>query len=72
MCQDSFPSCWSEREAYHIINEPPLEVEDLFHQQKKQEQYVPEVHIPTGRRRPFCVDFYTYGTSEGGGEDRSN
>ena len=25
-------------------------------------QYVPKVHIPTGKGRPFCVDFYTHET----------
>ena len=25
-------------------------------------QYVPKVHIPTGKGRPFCVYFYTCGT----------
>ena len=40
------PAGWRDEEAYHIINEPPFKVEDLFHQQKKQDQYVPEVHIP--------------------------
>ena len=59
MCQVSIPSCWEDEEAYHIINEPPFEVEDLFLRQMKQDQYVPEVHIPTRGRRP--LDFYTYG-----------
>ena len=30
MCQGSIPSCWKGREAYHIINEPSFEVEDLW------------------------------------------
>ena len=29
MCQGSIPSWWSGREAYHIIDEPSFEVEDL-------------------------------------------
>ena len=62
MCQTSTPSCGEDKEAYHITNQPPFEVEDLFHRQKRQDQYVPEVHNPTRERRPFCVDFYTYGT----------
>ena len=62
MCQASTSSCWEDKEAYHITNEPPFEVEDLFHRQKEQDQYVPEVHSPTGMGRPFCVDFYTPGT----------
>ena len=62
MCQVSTPSCWGDTEAYHIINEPPFEVEDLYHRQMKQDQYVLEVCIPTRGRRPFCVDFYTSGT----------
>ena len=69
MCQVSIPSCWGEQEAYQIVNEPPFEVEDLFHRQRKQDQYVPEVHIPTIGRRLFCVDFYTYGTQESGVND---
>ena len=47
MCQVSTPSCWGDTEAYHIINEPPFEVEDLYHRQMKQDQYVLEVCIPT-------------------------
>ena len=39
MCHDSFPRYWRDEEAYHIVNQPPFEVEDLFHQQKKQEEY---------------------------------
>ena len=58
-----FPSGWSDREARHITNEHPLELEDLSHQWKKQEQYVPEVNTSTWeRRRCFCVDVYTHGT----------
>ena len=72
MCQDSTPSCRGDKQAYHIANEPPLEVEDLFHRQKKQDQYVPKVHIPTRGRRPLCVDFYIYGTWENGVEDKLN
>ena len=34
-------------------------------------QYVPKVHIPTGKGRPFCVYFYTYGTGEDGDKDRT-
>ena len=62
MCQVSTPICWEDKEAYHIINEPPFEVEDLFLRWMRQGQYVPEVDIPTRGRRPFCVDVYTYGT----------
>ena len=62
MCQASTPSYWEDKEAYRIANEFPFEVEDLFHRSKKQDQYVPEVHIPTRGRRSFCVDFYRYGT----------
>ena len=29
---------------------------------RSRRQYVPEVHIPTGKERPFCVDFYTHDT----------
>ena len=61
MCQVSSPICWRDKESYHIVNDPPFEVEDLFYQQKKQDQYV---HIPTWGMRPFYVDFYTYGTKE--------
>ena len=71
MCQESFPSCWCDREAYHIANEPPVEVEDIFSQWKKLEQYIPEVHTPTGMRWPFCVGFYTHGTKEDGDKHRS-
>ena len=42
MCQVLTPSCWEDKEAYHIINEPPFELEDLFLWQMKQEQYVIE------------------------------
>ena len=36
-------------------------------------QYVPEVHISTGKGRPFCVDFYTHGTQKDGyKEDQSD
>ena len=62
MCQVFTPSCLGDTEAYHNVYESPFEVEDLFHWQMKQDHYVPEVHIPTRERRPFCVDFYTYGT----------
>ena len=62
MCQVSTPSCWEDTEAYHIIDDLPFEVEDLFLWQMKQDQPVPKVHIPTRGRRHFCVDLYTYGT----------
>ena len=62
MCQGSIPSCWNGGEAHHIINEPSLEEEDPFDDGRSSRQYVPKVHIPTGKGRPFCVDFYTYGT----------
>ena len=55
MCQTSTPSCWEDKEAYHITNEPSFEVEDLFHWWKKQDQYVPEVHNPTRERRPYLL-----------------
>ena len=71
MCQASIPSCWENKEAYPIINEPPLEVEDPFHRWKEQNHYMPEVHNSTGERRPFCVDFYTHGTKENEVNDRS-
>ena len=45
MCQVSTPSCWEDKEAYHVDNEPLFEVEDLFLWQMKQDQS--EVHIPT-------------------------
>ena len=31
MCQASILSCWNGGEAHHIVNEPSLEEEDLFH-----------------------------------------
>ena len=31
------PSCWNGREAYHIVNEPSFEVEDIFCPWKKKE-----------------------------------
>ena len=62
MCQTSTPSCWGDKEAHHIINEPPFEVEDLIHRQKKLDQCVPEIHIPT---RGHMVH-------ENGVDDRSN
>ena len=33
---------------------------------------VPKIHNPTGQKRTSCVDFYTHGTLEKGGEDRPN
>ena len=72
MSQVSTPSCWRDKEANRIVNEARFDVEDLFHRQMKQGQYVPEVHIPTRGSRPFCVDFYTYGTLESGVNDRTN
>ena len=47
MCQVSTPSCWEDKEAYYMVNEPPYEEEDLFLRWMKQGQYVPELHIPT-------------------------
>ena len=71
MCQASIPSCWEDKEAYHIANETPFEAEDLFHRWKEQDQYVPEVHNSTGECRPFSVDSYTHGTKENEVDDRS-
>ena len=65
MCQGSIPSCWNGGEAHHIINESSFEEEDRkisFVDERSSRQYVPRVHIPTGKGRPFCVDFYTHVT----------
>ena len=45
-CLASIPSCWEDKEAYHITNVSPFEVEDPFHRWKEQDQYVPDVHNP--------------------------
>ena len=39
----------------------PLKWKISFINGRARRQYVPEVHIPTGKR-PFYVDFYTHGT----------
>ena len=40
----------------------PLKWKISFGNGRIRRQYVPEVHIPTGKGRPFCVDFYTHCT----------
>ena len=67
----SYPAWWVDKEAHHIANESPFEVEDLFHRWKDQDHYVLEVHNSTGERRLSCVDFYTHGTNENRVNDRS-
>ena len=64
MCQALIPSRWDDREAHHIANEHCFEVEDLhsLDDQITWRQCVPRAHISTGKGRPFCVDFYTFGT----------
>ena len=39
----------------------PLKWKISFVDGRSRRQYIPEVHIPTGMGRPFCVDFYTHG-----------
>ena len=56
----SIPSCWNGGEATTSSMSLPLKWKISFIDGRTGRQYEPKVHIPTGKERPFCVDFYTY------------